>query len=81
MRFRGYSGEKLLGWAEFIRKHVVSAEAAGEKIVRSVAREKPMVVITGFGKALVQLNRFAPWLVRCLMRRGKKLPGRALRLE
>jgi NAD(P)-dependent dehydrogenase (short-subunit alcohol dehydrogenase family) len=81
MRFRGYSDEKFRGAADFIRKHVMSAERAGELIVDSVRNEKPMVVITLLGKALVQLNRFAPWLARFVMRRGKRLPDRAYGLK
>ncbi len=77
MRFRGYSSEKFRGAAGFIQKHVMSAERAGELIVESVKREKPLVVITLLGRFLVQLNRFAPWLARFIMRRGKRLPDRA----
>ena len=43
--------------------------AAVRQILRAVARGKREAVITGHGKALVLIERFAPWLIRAAGRR------------
>jgi short-subunit dehydrogenase len=42
----------------------MSTEKACRQILRAVARGKREAIITGHGKILVALERFAPWLIR-----------------
>ncbi len=48
---------------------VMATPVAARKIVRAVARRRREVVITGFGKAAVVLQRHAPWLLATIIRR------------
>ena len=48
---------------------VMPTPAAVRQILRAVARGKREAVITGHGKALVLIERFAPWLIRAAGRR------------
>ena len=48
---------------------VMSTPKAVRQILRAVARGKREAVITGHGKALVFLERFAPWVIRLFGRR------------
>jgi len=48
---------------------VMSAPAAVRQILNAVARGKREAVITGHGKALVLIERFAPWIIRAAGRR------------
>jgi len=48
---------------------VMATPTAARKIVRAVARRRREVVITGFGKAAVLLERHAPWLLAAIIRR------------
>ena len=43
---------------------VVRTDTAVRQILRAVARGKREAIITGHGKILVALQRFAPWLIR-----------------
>jgi hypothetical protein len=47
----------------------MATPTAARKIVRAVARRRREVVITGFGKAAVALQRHAPWLLAAIIRR------------
>lgn len=49
---------------------VMSTDKAVRQILRAVAREKREAIITGHGKILVALQRFAPWVLRTA---GKKM--------
>jgi short-subunit dehydrogenase len=46
------------------------AELAAKKIVRAAHRRRREAIVTAHGKALVWLQRFAPWVLRFAMRRG-----------
>jgi short-subunit dehydrogenase len=48
---------------------VMATPTAARKIVSAVARRRREVVITGFGKAAVVLQRHAPWLLAAVIRR------------
>lgn len=48
---------------------VMSTEKAVRQMLRAVARGKREVIITGHGKILVALARFAPWVIRAAGRR------------
>lgn len=48
---------------------VMSTEKAARQMLRAVARGRREVIITGHGKLLVTLERFAPWIVRAVGRR------------
>ena len=48
---------------------VMATPTAARKIVSAVARRRREVVITGFGKAVVVLQRHMPWLSAALIRR------------
>ncbi len=48
---------------------VMATPTAARKIVRAVARRRREVVITGFGKAAVLIQRHAPWLLAAIIRR------------
>jgi short-subunit dehydrogenase len=45
---------------------VVSTEKAARQILRAVAVGRREAIITGHGKALVAVERFAPWLLRVM---------------
>jgi short-subunit dehydrogenase len=49
---------------------VMPADVAAEKIVSAAYRRKHEAIITMHGKAFVFLQRFAPWALRFMMRRG-----------
>jgi short-subunit dehydrogenase len=48
---------------------VMSTEKAARQMLRAVARGRREVIITGHGKVLVALERFAPWIVRAAAKR------------
>jgi len=48
---------------------VVSRRAAVRQIVRAVARRRREAIITGHGRMLVAMERFAPWIMRAVGRR------------
>jgi short-subunit dehydrogenase len=48
---------------------VMATPTAARKIVSAVARRRREVVITGFGKAAVALQRHVPWLLAAIIRR------------
>ncbi len=48
---------------------VMPTDKAARQILRAVARGRGEAIITGHGKVLVALERFAPWLVRAMGRR------------
>jgi short-subunit dehydrogenase len=48
---------------------VMATPTAAQKIVNAVARRRREVVITGFGKAAVVLQRHLPWLLAAIIRR------------
>jgi hypothetical protein len=51
---------------------VMPADVAAKKIVSAAYRRRREVVITGHGKLVVWLQRFAPWALRLAARRGVK---------
>jgi short-subunit dehydrogenase len=53
---------------------VMKTEKAARQMLRAVAKGKREAIITGHGKALVALERFAPWILRAALRRTA--PGR-----
>lgn len=48
---------------------VMRTEKAAQQILRAVARGQREAIITGHGKMLVALERFAPWVIRALSRK------------
>jgi short-subunit dehydrogenase len=58
----------------------VSTETAARHILRAVARGKREAIVTGHGKVMVSVERFAPWVIRAV---GKRLAaeGRGYRSE
>jgi short-subunit dehydrogenase len=48
---------------------VMPTDKAVKQILRAVAQGRPEAVITGHGKMLVALERFAPWVLRAMGRR------------
>jgi short-subunit dehydrogenase len=52
---------------------MMSTEKAVRQILRAVARGKREAIITGHGKILVALDRFAPWVLRAV---AKRIAGR-----
>lgn len=48
----------------------MSTEKASREILRAVARGKREAIITGHGKILVALERFAPWIVRATWKKN-----------
>lgn len=48
---------------------VMSTEKAARQMLRAIARGKREAIITGHGKALVALERFAPWVLRAAGRK------------
>ena len=48
---------------------VVSRRIAVRQIVRAVARRRREVIVTGHGRLLVAMERFAPWIMRAVARR------------
>jgi short-subunit dehydrogenase len=48
---------------------VMSTEKAARQMLRAVARGQREAIITGHGKILVALERFAPWVIRAAGRR------------
>ena len=48
---------------------VMSREKAARQILGAVVRGRREAIITGHGKALVALARFAPWILRAFLRR------------
>jgi short-subunit dehydrogenase len=53
----------------------VSTSKAVRQILRAVAQGKREVIVTGHGKALVVLERFAPWAIRAVGRRLAARPS------
>jgi short-subunit dehydrogenase len=48
---------------------IVSTPVAAREILRAVARGKRERIVTGHGKVLVAIERFAPWMLRALTAR------------
>jgi short-subunit dehydrogenase len=48
---------------------VMKTEKAARRMLRAVAKGKREAIITGHGKALVALERFAPWALRAVGRK------------
>jgi hypothetical protein len=48
---------------------VVSTPKAVREILHAVARGKRERIVTGHGKVLVAIQRFAPWMLRALTAR------------
>ncbi|MGN6454128.1 MAG: SDR family NAD(P)-dependent oxidoreductase, partial [Steroidobacteraceae bacterium] len=48
---------------------VMSRSKAARQILRAVARGRREAIITGHGRVLVALERFAPWIIRAVGRR------------
>jgi short-subunit dehydrogenase len=60
----------------------VTTPKAAREILNAAARGKSERVITGHGKAIVMLNRFAPWLIQLVKRSGLRAraePSRELK--
>jgi short-subunit dehydrogenase len=55
--------EPLPGWL------VVSRRKAVRQILRAVARRQREAIITGHGRILIAMERYAPWLMRAVARR------------
>ena len=53
------------------------ADVAAKKIVAAAYRRRREAIVTVHGKALVWLQRFAPWVLRLAMRRGVQGAPRA----
>jgi hypothetical protein len=53
----------------------VSTSKAVRQILRAVAQGKREVIVTGHGKVLVVLERFAPWAIRAVGRRLAARPS------
>jgi short-subunit dehydrogenase len=53
---------------------VVSRHTAVRQIVRAVARRRREVIVTGHGRMLVAMERFAPWIMRAV---GRRMAARA----
>jgi short-subunit dehydrogenase len=62
-KFHADAKEPIPAWL------VMSREKAARQILRAVARGRREAIITGHGKVLVALARFAPWIIRALARR------------
>jgi len=62
-RFHAEAPEPMPAWL------VVDTERACRDILRAVAAGRPEAVITGHGKLLVAIARFAPWILRAAGRR------------
>jgi short-subunit dehydrogenase len=48
----------------------VPADRAAREILRAASRGKTEQIVTGHGKAIVLINRFCPWLIELIKRRG-----------
>jgi len=48
---------------------VVPTDKAAKEILRAIAKGKREAIITGHGKALVALHRFAPWILRAVFKK------------
>ena len=55
--------EPLPGWL------VMSRRKAVQQILRAVARRRREAIITGHGRILIAMERYAPWLIRAMGRR------------
>lgn len=53
----------------------MSADRAADHILTAVARGKREVIVTGHGKLLIGLERFAPWVTRWIGRRAAGSEG------
>lgn len=62
-RFQAGAKDPVPAWL------VVSTDKAVRQILRAVAREKREAIITRHAKFLVAIERFAPWLLRAVIRR------------
>jgi short-subunit dehydrogenase len=62
-KFHADAKEQIPAWV------VVPTDKAVRQILRAVARGKREAIITGHGKALVALERFAPWILRAAGRK------------
>lgn len=50
----------------------VSTDKAAREILNATARGKAERIITGHGKVIVMINRFAPWIIGLVKRQGLK---------
>jgi short-subunit dehydrogenase len=50
----------------------VPADKAAREILAATARGKAERIITGHGKVIVAINRFAPWIIALIKKRGLK---------
>jgi short-subunit dehydrogenase len=57
------AAEPMPGWL------VMGREKAVRQMLRAVARRRREAIITGHGRALIALERFAPWIIRAVGRR------------
>lgn len=62
-RFHAEASEPMPAWL------VVDTERACRQILRAVAAGRAEAIITGHGKILVAIERFAPWILRAAGRR------------
>jgi short-subunit dehydrogenase len=53
----------------------VSTSKAVREILKAVAQGKREQIVTGHGKILVLLERFAPWAIRAIARRQAARPS------
>lgn len=62
-KFHDQAKEPIPAWL------IMPTDKAVRQILRAIAKGKREAIITGHGKALVFLERFAPWLIRALGRK------------
>jgi short-subunit dehydrogenase len=62
-RFHAEAPDPMPAWL------VVDTERACRQILRAVAARRAEAIITGHGKLLVAIERFAPWILRAARRR------------
>jgi short-subunit dehydrogenase len=67
--FHNHAPEPIPHWL------VVPTDKAVRQILHAIAQGKREAIITGHGKALVALSRFAPWLLRIAGRRMARQRG------
>lgn len=62
-KFHEHAKEPIPAWL------IMPTDKAVRQILRAIAKGKREAIITGHGKALVFLERFAPWVIRALGRK------------
>lgn len=62
-KFHEHAKEPIPAWL------IMPTDKAVRQILRAIAKGKREAIITGHGKALVFLERFAPWMIRALGRK------------